>query len=68
MNSKPIFVIGSPNNVIQSEREVIRDKMSDYHVLFYISDSFECKLFSIKETIELTDLKQVQDYICQSKP
>jgi|GEM_PF-4520203 len=47
----------------QVEREDARKRLEGYHVIFLHDDKPKCQMFSIKETIELTDLKQLQDYL-----
>lgn len=60
---KPIFVITLTYPISTDKREEIASKMQDYHVMFLHGDKDNCQLFSIKETIELTDLKQLQQYL-----
>lgn len=63
---KPIFVITQPMETPPEARAGIREYLPDYHVLFALGET-KCQLFSVKETIELTDLKQVQDYLDAEK-
>lgn len=63
MKTKPIFVITLTMPIPQVEREDARKRLEGYHVIFLHDDKPKCQMFSIKETIELTDLKQLQDYL-----
>lgn len=60
---KPIFVITSTNMLTMEQRGGIREKLDGYHVIFLHGDKDNCQLFSIKETIELKYLKQLQEYL-----
>lgn len=61
--SKPIFVITLTQSVTPEHQNNIRQKLDGYHVIFLVGEKENCQLFSIKETIELTDLKQLQEYL-----
>lgn len=63
MEAKPIFVITLTFPVQQSHQQDIREKLNGYHVIFLTGEEEKCQLFSIKETIELNDLKELQEYL-----
>lgn len=63
METKPIFVITLAIPIPQSHQQDIREKLNGYHVIFLTGKDEKCQLFSIKETVELDDLKQLQEYL-----
>jgi len=59
---KPIFAITTSMPLTYEQRDDIWKRLDGYHVIFMHGEE-KCQLFSVKETIELTDLKQLQDYL-----
>lgn len=53
--------------VTMQHREEVRQKLTGYHVIFLLGQKENCQLLSLKETIELTDLKQLQKYLDNNK-
>ena len=60
---KPIFAITLTHPITLEQRDDTRQKLDGYHVIFLQGEMDNCQLFSIKDVIELKDLKQLQEYL-----